>query len=343
MNQRETEWVEEIDLDTLDDDGDVGVEGGPIELHPTREERNERLDKFVANRLPEISRAYVQQLIDAGKITVDGRPVKRTFKMTPGEVIAVDLPAAVVDELKPEPIPLDIVFEDDDVLVIDKPAGMVVHPAPGHPGGTLANAVIAHAPEISVAGSNRPGIVHRLDKETSGLIVVAKTDRARVSLVKQWNKRAVEKRYLALVRGVVEPNEGTIDVPIGRDPVARNKMAAVAGGRGAVTHFTVRERFEAATLLDVLIDTGRTHQIRVHLAFIGHPVVGDEIYNRAEGAFGGTKAIVRRQFLHAAVLGFDLPDGRPVRFESPLPPELTAALDALRWQKDEPVESDGEA
>jgi 23S rRNA pseudouridine1911/1915/1917 synthase len=207
---------------------------------------------------------------------------------------------------------------------------MVVHPAPGHPRGTLANAVIAHAPEISIAGSNRPGIVHRLDKDTSGLIVVAKSDRARVSLVKQWNNRTVEKHYIALVADVVEPDDATINVPVGRDPVARNKMAAIASGRHAITHFDVRERFADATLLDVQIDTGRTHQIRVHLAFIGHPVVGDEVYNRLSGRTGGTNGLVKRQFLHASRLAFDLPEGARVDFESPLPSDLSSALERLR-------------
>jgi 23S rRNA pseudouridine1911/1915/1917 synthase len=259
--------------------------------------------------------------------------------MTPGQVVAFDIPPAGIDELLPEAIPLTIVYEDGDVLVIDKPAGMVVHPAPGHPSGTLANAVIAHAPGISIAGSNRPGIVHRLDKATSGLIVVAKSDRARVSLVKQWNQRSVEKRYVALVSGVVEPDDATVDVPVGRDPVARNKMAAIASGRDAVSRFVVRERYSDASLLDVQIETGRTHQIRVHLAFIGHPVIGDDVYNRHSGRTGGTSGLVARQFLHATTLGFDLPDGRSVEFESPLPSDLQKALDVLRAEvqdSDEP-------
>lgn len=334
--------MEFIDLDALDDGSSFAPSSGSYEFRPTREDVNERLDKFVAARLPDLSRSYIQQLIEEGQITVDGRPRKRTFKMTPGEVIRVDVPAAEIDELLPEPIPLTVVYEDVDVLVIDKPAGMVVHPAPGHPRGTLANAVIAHAPEISIAGSNRPGIVHRLDKDTSGLMVIAKTDRARTSLIKQWAKRSVAKHYTALVRGNVEENEATINVPVGRDPVARNKMAVVANGREAISHFTVAERFEESTLLDVEIETGRTHQIRVHLAFIGHPVVGDEVYNRSSGEYGGTNAIAPRQFLHAGQLGFSLPDGRPVSFTSPLPEDLAGVLKAMHW-RDEPVPGDGDA
>jgi 23S rRNA pseudouridine1911/1915/1917 synthase len=212
------------------------------------------------------------------------------------------------------------------VIVIDKPAGLVVHPAPGHPSGTLANALIAHAPEISIAGSNRPGIVHRLDKDTSGLIVAAKSDRGRTSLVSQWEARRVKKDYVTLAAGSIEEVEATIDAPIGRDPKNRQRMAVVRGGRPAITRFRVRERFDEATLLDVEIETGRTHQIRVHLAFIGHPVVGDRVYGRIDPA-GLT---VGRQFLHASRLEFQLPDGRKVTFASPLPADLQTVLNALR-------------
>lgn len=323
------EVVELIDLDEIEDE-EPQPAFGLIELHPRKDETNLRLDKFVAERLTDISRSYIQQLIEAGEILVDGRPRRVSFKMTPGEVVTVNLPEPVVDELLPEAIPLSIVYEDADIVVIDKMAGMVVHPAPGHLSGTLANAVLAHAPEIAIAGSNRPGIVHRLDKDTSGLIVVAKTDRARVSLVKQWNSKTVEKGYLALVHGVVPDEEATIDVPVGRDPIARNRMAAVPGGRPAVTHFRVLERFEEATLLDVAIDTGRTHQIRVHLAFIGHPVVGDGVYNRYSGPLGGIDSMAPRQFLHAARLGLKLPDGTEKVFESALPNDLSEVLERLR-------------
>jgi len=328
------------DADLLIDDADeLGTSTEPIELRPERDQLSERLDKFVAANLPDLSRSYIQQLIDDGLVRVDGIVRRRTFKMTPGQVVHVAVPPTVLVDLEPEAIPLSIVYEDVDVLVIDKPAGMVVHPAPGHPNGTLANAVVAHAPEISIAGSNRPGIVHRLDKDTSGLIVIAKSDRARVSLVQQWNKRTVEKHYIALVSGVVEPDDATIDVPVGRDPVARSRMAAVANGRDAVTRFDVRERLVDTTLLDVQIDTGRTHQIRVHLAFIGHPVVGDEMYNRFGGRTGGGRELVPRQFLHASRLAFALPDGRPVLFDSPLPPDLRSALDELRAESRDAIES----
>jgi 23S rRNA pseudouridine1911/1915/1917 synthase len=320
-----------IDLDELEiEDETRAEEFGAFELHPTRDEINERLDKFVANHLDFLSRSYIQQLIEQGNVLVDGMPRRRTFKMTPGEVITVTVPEPEDEEILPEAITLDVVYEDADLLVINKMAGMVVHPAPGHRHGTLVNALVAHAPEIAVGGTNRPGIVHRLDKDTSGLIVVAKSDRGRTSLIRQWNAHEVYKEYVALVRGVIQEETAVIDVPIGRDPVQRNRMAAVSGARSAVSRFTVRERFLESTLVDVVIETGRTHQIRVHFAYIGHPVVGDAVYNPATGPLGGTGAIVERQFLHAAKLGFRRPNGEEKLFEAPLPADLQSALDALR-------------
>jgi len=317
-----------IDLEAEDET--AGVEG-TVELRPTRDELNERLDKYVAAQIPDFSRGHIQRLIDDGRVLVDGVPRRRTFKVTPGEVVTVSVPAPVLVPLEPEAIPLDVLYEDEDVLVLDKPAGMVVHPAPGHPRGTLVNALLYHAPGIAVGGSNRPGIVHRLDKDTSGLMVVAKSDRGRTALVDQWSRHSVEKGYVALVRGLVEPDMATVDVPIGRDPKDRQRMAAIATGRNAMSHLVVREWFPdaGATLLDVDIETGRTHQIRVHLAFIGHPVVGDPIYNRASGPLGGTKSIAPRQFLHAARLAFDLPGGERVSFASPLPLDLQETLSRL--------------
>ncbi|MGH2534114.1 MAG: RluA family pseudouridine synthase [Thermomicrobiales bacterium] len=303
--------------------------GRVIELHPTEADVRERLDKFVASRVADLSRAFLQQLVDDGRIVVNGVPARRSYKLARGDVVTVTVPATELDEIVPEAIPLAIVYEDDDVIVIDKPAGMVVHPAPGHARGTLVNALLAHAPEMAVSGSHRPGIVHRLDKETSGLMVVAKNDRAKLSLVAQWQERTVEKGYVALARGVVEPEEATIDAPIGRDPANRMRMAAIASGRPAISNFRVAQRYETCTLLDVELETGRTHQVRVHLAFIDHPIVGDALYNPHAGPTGGRKALVKRQFLHAASLGFDLPDGRRVRFSSALPSDLQGGLSLL--------------
>ncbi|MDQ3779231.1 MAG: RluA family pseudouridine synthase [Chloroflexota bacterium] len=297
-----------------------------LELWPTPDHINERLDRYIAMTVPELSRSYVQQLIESGNVAVDGVRRRPRFKMTPGQVVTVTLPAPRPDWIEPEPIPLAIIFEDEDVLVIDKPAGLVVHPAPGHPSGTLVNAILYHRPEVAVAGTNRPGIVHRLDKETSGLIVVAKTDAGRIALVNQWESRAVGKGYVCLASGVIEPNEATIDAPIGRDPQQRQRMAVIARGRAARSDFAVRRRYSEATLLDIEIETGRTHQIRVHLSFIGHPVAGDAVYG-GPATLGGIR--VPRQFLHAARLRFQLPGGETVSLDSPLPDDLQHVLDQL--------------
>jgi 23S rRNA pseudouridine1911/1915/1917 synthase len=308
---------------------DTGAEeesGELVELRPARDDLGTRLDRYVADQLPDLSRGTVQGLIESGRVRVDGRQRKPKFRMTPGEVVSVEIPPPRIDEILPDPIPLAIVYEDADVIVVDKPAGMVVHPAPGHQRGTLANALLAHVPGISVGGSQRPGIVHRLDKDTSGLIVAAKTDRGRTSLVTQWEDRAVEKTYLALVSGSVEDEEAIIDAPIGRDPKNRQRMAVVRSGRPAVTRFHVVERFPDTTLLEVSIETGRTHQIRVHLAFIGHPIVGDHVYGRTRL----TEPQLDRQFLHASALAFQLPDGAALRLEALLPGDLQAVLEELR-------------
>src|SRR5215218_2419991 len=297
-----------------------------VEFHPTRDDLGTRLDRYVADQLPDLSRATVQGLIESGRVRVDGQQRKPKFRMTPGEAVSVEIPAPRIDEILPDLIPLAVVYEDADVIVVDKPAGMVVHPAPGHQRGTLANALLAHVPGISVGGSQRPGIVHRLDKDTSGLIVAAKTDRGRTALVSQWEDRSVAKTYLALVAGSVADEEATIDAPIGRDPKNRQRMAVLRSGRPAVTRFHVVERFPNVTLLEVSIETGRTHQIRVHLAFIGHPVVGDPLYGKPRPK--GLR--LDRQLLHASALAFQLPGGAPLRLEASLPDDLAAVLEQLR-------------
>jgi 23S rRNA pseudouridine1911/1915/1917 synthase len=324
----------------LDDDAPAAESTRPVgvvELRPTRADTNSRLDRFVADGLPDLSRSYIQQLIAEGRVTVDRVVRRAAFKMTPGETVVVDVPPPVVDSLEPEAIPLDIVYEDDDVIVLDKPAGLVVHPAPGHATGTLVNALLHHAPEMNVGGSFRPGIVHRLDKDTSGLMVVAKTDRARNSLVAQWEQRTVHKAYVALASGIVADDASTVDAPIGRDPLQRQRMAVIHHGRPAVTHLAVRERLATTTLLDVVIETGRTHQIRVHLAFVGHPVVGDAVYGRARAPGRPGEPRLARHFLHASDLAFRLPDGREVSFHSDLPPDLAAALEEARAVAAEPA------
>ena len=306
--------------------------GRAAELRPGRADINMRLDKYVAREIGDLSRSYLQDLIEAGAVRVDGQARRPSFKVTPGEIVTVAVPAPVEDELRPEPIPLDIVFENDDVIVINKPAGLVVHPAPGHANGTLVNGLIHYAPEISVGGSHRPGIVHRLDKDTSGLIVVAKNDRARNSLVAQWETRTVEKRYVALLNGILADDDVTIDAPIGRDPMQRQRMAVVPSGRRALTSLRAAERLPHAnvTLVDATIETGRTHQIRVHAAFIKHPIVGDEVYGRVRADGKRRDSRVRRQFLHASHLAFDVPDGERLAFDLPLPDDLARALDRMR-------------
>jgi 23S rRNA pseudouridine1911/1915/1917 synthase len=265
-------------------------------------------------------------------VTVDGRRERPSHHLASGARVAATLPP--VEEAKPaaEPIPLTVIYQDEDVIVVDKPAGLTVHPAPGHPSGTLVNALLAIAPELAEAQDTmRPGIVHRLDKDTSGLLVVARSERARAGLTHQLKEREVHKTYLALVQGVPEPAQGTIEAPIGRNPRNRKKMAVVAGGREAETKYRVHEALDSPSpsgrrfaLLEVEPVTGRTHQIRVHLAAIGHPVVGD-------GVYGKRSPLVGRQFLHAWRLAFELPSsGRLVEFEAPLPAELLAVLRSLR-------------
>jgi 23S rRNA pseudouridine1911/1915/1917 synthase len=326
------EFDDEADQDEGEDERPESPPAvGEQELRPDVSDKGTRLDKFVALNVPSLSRSYIQELIEQDRVLVDGQPRKSKFKMTPGQVVHIDVPEPEPVPLLPEEIPLDVVFENDDIVVINKPAGMVVHPAPGHERGTLVNALLHHAPEINVGGTNRPGIIHRLDRDTSGLMVVVKTNRARTSLVAQWQARTVDKGYIALSHGVLDVDEATIDAPIGRDPVNRKKMAAIRSGREAITHIRVAERLNGGSLLDVDLETGRTHQIRVHLAFIGHPIVGDTLYNKYGGPFGGhSEAICRRQFLHAARLAFKLPDGKGVEFTAPLPADLQRALDQAR-------------
>ncbi len=292
-----------------------------------------RLDRWLVSAFPELSRARVQALIEDGHVRVGGAVRKAAHKLRGGEDVELDIPPSPPEELVPEPIALAIVHEDADVLVVDKPAGMVVHPGAGVSGGTLAAAVLAHAPQTAGGGGpRRPGVVHRLDKGTSGLIVIAKTQAAYHALVAQLAAREVTREYLAIVHGRLAANEGRIDAPIGRDPHHRQRMAVRGDGKGrrAVTRFRVRERFPAFTYLECHLETGRTHQIRVHLASRGHPVVGDETYGRGRPeppiAVGGVA-------LHAARLVFLHPLTHiSMEFASPLPPRLERLLSHLRGE-----------
>ena len=285
-----------------------------------------RLDVFVARHCPGLSRSQAQRLIREGKVTLNGLPARQSsLVIEHGDRVEARVPPSQPVEAEPQALPLNIVYEDADIIVVDKPAGMAVHPGAGRARDTLVNALLAHSPGLSgIGGRLRPGIVHRLDKDTSGLLLVAKNDLVHEALSRQLKERQVEKVYLALVKGNVEPSEGVIEGAIGRDPRNRKRMAIVAGGREAVTRYRTRETVEGCTLLEVMPSTGRTHQIRVHLAAIGHPVVGDAVYGRPS-------PLVGRQFLHAYRLGFRHPaDGRRVRFESPLPDDLEQALRLAR-------------
>ncbi len=283
-----------------------------------------RLDIFVSENHPQLSRTYAQKLITEGYITVNGKAAKASLKLESGDDVLISIPPAEPSHLEAEDIPLNIVYEDDDLLVIDKPAGMTVHPAPGNPKHTLANAVLAHFPNLPVSGdAKRPGIVHRLDKDTSGLIIVAKNRLALTMLSDQFKEHSVLKIYLVLVKGKLSPKKGFIEAPIGRDPRNRKRMAVVEKGRDARSEYKVIKYVGNCSLLEVRLETGRTHQIRVHLSAIGYPVVGDATY-------GVKSAFVSRQFLHAHRLGFRLPSNDEYReFTSELPPDLEQALSGI--------------
>ncbi|MFO0994233.1 MAG: RluA family pseudouridine synthase [Hyphomicrobiales bacterium] len=315
------------------------------------EKSGERLDRFLAGAFPETSRARFQALIAEGHVAVEGQPVRETRrKLKPGETVAVELPAAKPAEPRAEAIDLDIVYEDDDLIVIDKPAGLVVHPAAGHDSGTLVNALLAHCGDSlsGIGGIKRPGIVHRLDKETSGLMVIAKTDRAHQGLSEQFASHGrdgrLEREYLAIVWRIPERPRGTIDAPLARSSHNRQKIAVSksSAARTAITHYEIEEQFgDVASLIRCRLETGRTHQIRVHLAHIGHPVLGDPAYGKGFSASrsGLTEqardalAALDRQALHATVLGFDHPlTGKHLRFERAPPADMQMLLASLREQ-----------
>ena len=280
-----------------------------------------RLDKYVVEKCPTLSRTYAQKLIGEGYITVNDRVAKAGLKLNIGDRVNIVIPPAPPSPLLPEAIPLNIIYEDDDLLVIDKPAGLAVHPAPGHYTHTLVNAILSHFPDLpDTSDSLRPGIVHRLDKDASGVMLVAKNRSAQLNLINQFKSRSVVKAYLVLVKGHLTPELGVIEAPIGRDPRNRKRMAVVTEGREARTQYNVVKHIGNYTLLEVRPETGRTHQIRVHLSAIGYPVVGDPTY-------GVKSAYLSRQFLHASRLGFQLSStGEYVEFTSELPPDLAQAL-----------------
>jgi 23S rRNA pseudouridine1911/1915/1917 synthase len=282
----------------------------------------QRLDRYLVESCPDISRSRLVRLVQQGLVTVNGRQAKPASSVRPGDRVALTVPPPVEFALEPEPLPLSVVYEDADLLVVDKPPGLPVHPSPGHPTGTLVNALLAYCTDLSgIGGVLRPGIVHRLDMGTSGLLVVAKHDAAHQALARGLKERQVTKVYLALVWGQPQPPAGTIEARLGRDPRNRKRMAVVPDGREARTGYRTLRAYRETTLAEARPETGRTHQIRVHLASIGHPIVGDPLYSKKK------TALVGRPFLHAQRLGFRLPSsGRYVEFTAPLPPDLEAAL-----------------
>lgn len=283
-----------------------------------------RIDKQLGHHFSQYSRSQLQRWIEGGYVQVNGQPVKPKYKLAAGDVVTIEPEKPKKIDLVSENIPLDIVYEDDDVIVVNKPQGMVVHPAPGHPDHTLVNALLYHSPLSTINGEFRPGIVHRIDKDTSGLLMVAKNDMAHRSLAAQLKAKTNEREYVALVHGVIKEDQGTVDAPLGRSPKDRKKQAVVADGRHAVTHFRVLRRYRHYTLVACRLETGRTHQIRVHMKYIGHPLAGDPLYGPRKTLPGNG------QYLHARLLGFKHPQtGEQLTFTAPLPPYFQQMLDKL--------------
>lgn len=297
-----------------------------VQVTVAEEQKNERIDKFVAGINNEWSRTQVQQWIKDDVVAVNGKSVKGNYKVKENDEITVTIPEPEELDIQPEDMNLEIYYEDADVLVVNKPRGMVVHPAPGHTSGTLVNGLMHHCTDLSgINGVMRPGIVHRIDKDTSGLLMVAKNDMAHESLVNQLVAKTVTRRYKAIVHGVIPHDKGTIDAPIARDKKERQSMTVDENGKHAVTHFQVLERFKNFTLVECRLETGRTHQIRVHMKYIGYPLAGDPKY-------GPKKTLdMNGQALHAGILGFDHPrTGEYIQFEAPIPEVFEEALNILR-------------
>ena len=300
----------------------------PIRLRASEESKNQRLDAFLASSLDGLTRSQATRLIESGEVAVNGRAVSKSYKLAGGEDIAVTLPEPEPVEAVPQDIPLDVVYEDADVIVVNKPSGMVVHPAPGHPDGTLVNALLYHcAGTLSgVGGALRPGIVHRIDRDTSGLIIAAKNDAAHQYLSAQLADHTLARTYECIVVGALREDRGTVDAPIARHPTDRKRMAVVAGGREAVTHWEVIARYPGYTHVRCRLETGRTHQIRVHMAYIGHPILGDTVYGAKKEIPGLTG-----QCLHAVGLRFLHPRTHEVvELSCPLPEEFTRMLQKIR-------------
>lgn len=292
------------------------------------EDHNQRVDILLANNIKEHSRSYLKKLINDEHVRVNNVPVKASYKVTEGDKIQVIIPPPVKVDIIPENIPIEIVYEDHDVIIINKAQGMVVHPAPGNYTGTLVNALLFHSQSLSgINGELRPGIVHRIDKDTSGLLMVAKNDLAHRELAEQLKEHTITRKYIALTEGVIKRDNGTINAPIGRHPVDRKKMAVVSqNSKSAITHFQVLERFSKNTLIQAKLETGRTHQIRVHMDYIGHSLVGDPVYGYQKQKFN-----LQGQLLHAKLLGFIHPSKKTyMEFEAELPGHFNKVLNILR-------------
>lgn len=295
---------------------------------PETDEIGKRIDVYISSYKEELSRSQVQKLIENGLVEVNGKPTKNNYKLRKGDIIEIEIPDPEPLEIEAENIPLDILYEDKDVIVVNKPQGMVVHPAPGHYSGTLVNALMYHCKdELSgINGCMRPGIVHRIDKDTSGILMIAKSDAAHKSLAEQLAVHSITRKYYAVVCGNIKEECGTVDKPIARSPKDRKKMAIVEGGRRAVTHYRVLERYGKYTLVECQLETGRTHQIRVHMASLGHPLLGDTVYGSEKQPYK-----LLGQVLHAKVLGFNHPvSGKYMEFESSLPEYFEKLLLKLR-------------
>lgn len=300
------------------------------------EDAGKRMDKYLAEQFPECTRSYLQKLLKDGNVRISGKPVKASAKTVVGACIELVIPEPVEAEILPEAIALDILYEDSDVILINKPKGMVVHPAAGHTTGTLVNALMYHC-QGNLSGINgvlRPGIVHRIDKDTTGVLVVCKNDKAHNELARQLKEHSITRRYRAIVCGNIKEEEGTVDAPLGRHPRERKKMAIVkTGGKRAVTHYRVLERFGSYTYIECQLETGRTHQIRVHMASLGHPLLGDEVYGRTKSPFH-----TEGQTLHAMTLGFVHPTtGEYMEFTAPLPEYFDRILKKLSCVEEMPV------
>ena len=299
----------------------------------TEEYEEERIDKYISMLIDSLSRSFLQKLLKDGKVLVNGEPVKQNYRLREGDEVSFGLPPAVEPDILPENIPLDILYEDEDVLVVNKPKGMVVHPAAGHYSHTLVNALMYHC-RGSLSGINgvmRPGIVHRIDRDTTGSLLVCKNDAAHLSIAAQLKEHSIVRRYRAVVYGVIEEEEGTVDLPVGRDPRDRKRMAAgVKNGKEAVTHYRVLQRFKGFTYIECRLETGRTHQIRVHMEAAGHPLLGDEVYCRGIPGNGKLPCHLQGQTLHAMILGFRHPrTGEYVETTAPLPDYFSRLLQIL--------------